>query len=381
MRNMKNEITNPFITGGYVNPEYFCNRAEETSRILGAISSKRNITLISLRRIGKTGLLKHVKNQLEHSKKPFAIIYVDLLPTMNGNEMLNSVTSALYRVRKSEKNFLEKMLSIMASLRPRLTMDPLTGEPSIELKAESSSGIKSGLEQILKLISEIKQDIVFMFDEFQQIGNYPEKNIEPMLRSVIQTYPVVPFIFSGSSKHMLENMFMSPGRPFYQSSELMYLDRIRDDDYRIFIREKFNQGNMEIDDLSINKVFNWTRLHTYYVQYVCNHLYEKGGKTIGEEQVNSVFHQIITDFEPQYINYRNLLPAHQYRLLKAIAAEDGVTQPTSGYFIAKNDLTSPSSVSTSLKALTEKEMILYDLNKWNVYDVFFSRWLEYHYKE
>lgn len=381
MRNMKNEITNPFITGGYLNPEYFCNRAEETSRILGAISSKRNITLISLRRIGKTGLLKHVKNQLEHSKKPFAVIYVDLLPTMNGNEMLNSVTSALYRVRKSEKNFLEKMLSIMASLRPRLTMDPLTGEPSIELKAESSSGIKSGLEQILKLISEIKQDIVFMFDEFQQIGNYPEKNIEPMLRSVIQTYPVVPFIFSGSSKHMLENMFMSPGRPFYQSSELMYLDRIRDDDYRIFIREKFNQGNMEIDDLSISKVFNWTRLHTYYVQYVCNHLYEKGGKTIGEEQVNNVFHQIITDFEPQYINYRNLLPAHQYRLLKAIAAEDGVTQPTSGYFIAKNDLTSPSSVSTSLKALTEKEMIVYDLNKWNVYDVFFSRWLEYHYKE
>ena len=378
---MKTEITNPFITGGYLSPGYFCDRAEETKRITGAISSKRNMTLISLRRMGKTGLLKHVKYQLEHSKKPYAVIYADLLPTMNGNEMLNSISSALYRVRKSEKNFLEKMLNFMASLRPRLTMDPLTGEPSIELKVESSSGIKSGLEQILRLISEIKQDIVFMFDEFQQIGNYPEKNIEPMLRSVIQTYPVVPFIFSGSSKHMLENMFMSPGRPFYQSSELMYLDRIRDDDYRIFIREKFNQGKMEIDDLSINKVFNWTRLHTYYVQYVCNHLYGKGENTIGEEQVNNVFHQIITDFEPQYINYRNLLPAHQFRLLKAIATEDGVSQPTSGNFIAKNDLTSPSSVSTSLKALNEKEMIAYDLNKWNVYDVFFSRWLEYHYKE
>jgi uncharacterized protein len=378
---MKTEITNPFITGGYLNPEYFCNRAEETKRITGAVSSKRNMTLISLRRIGKTGLLKHVKHQLEHSKKPFAVIYADLLPTMNGNEMLNSISSALFRVRKSEKNFLEKMLSFMASLRPKLTMDPLTGEPSIELKVESSSGIQSGLELILRLISEIKQDIVFMFDEFQQIANYPEKNIEPMLRSVIQTYPVVPFIFSGSSKHMLENMFMSPGRPFYQSSELMYLDRIRDDDYRIFIREKFTQGNMQIDDLSIDKVFNWTRLHTYYVQYVCNHLYGKGENTIVEEHVNNIFHQIITDFEPQYINYRNLLPGHQFRLLKAIASEDGVTQPTSGNFIAKNDLTSPSSVSTSLKALIEKEMIVYDLNKWNVYDVFFSRWLEYHYKE
>lgn len=64
-----------------------------------------------------------------------------------------------------------------------------------------------------------------------------------------------------------------------------------------------------------------------------------------------------------------------------IALQDGVTKPTSGEFIRKNDLTSPSSVSTSLKALAEKEMIVYDLNRWNVYDVLFSRWLEYHYKE
>ena len=220
-----------------------------------------------------------------------------------------------------------------------------------------------------------------MFDEFQQIGNYPEKNMEAMLRSVIQEYPVIPYIFSGSSKHMLENMFMSAGRPFYQSSELMYLDRINENDYNLFIRENFNRGGRSIDETSVKKVFEWTRLHTYYVQYVCNLLYEKGGKITGEIEVNHVFHQIITDFEPQYINYRNLLSAHQFRLLKAIATEDGVTQPTSGSFITKNDLTSPSSVSTSLKALAGKEMIVFDLSKWNVYDVFFSRWLEYHYKE
>jgi hypothetical protein len=310
-----------------------------------------------------------------------AVVYMDLLPTMNGNEMLNSFSSALYRVRKSEKNFLEKMLSSIASLRPRLTMDPFTGEPSFELKVETSSEIQSGLEQILRLISEIKQDIVFMFDEFQQIAKYPEKNIESILRSVIQTYPGIPFIFSGSSKHMLENMFLSPGRPFYQSSELMYLGKIKNDDYRIFINENFHKGRKIIDDVSIDKVFKWTRLHTFYVQYVCNLLFEKGESSIGEGQVNDVFLKIITDFEPQYISYRNLLPSHQYRLLKAMAVEDGVVQPTSGDFIRKYDLTGPGSVSTSLKALAEKEMIVYDMNRWNVSDVFFSRWLEYRYKE
>ena len=142
---MKTEITNPFITGGYLSPEFFCDRAEETKRLMDAILSRRNITLISLRRMGKTGLLRHVKYQLERTKKAFTVIYADLLPTMNVNEMLNNVSSALYRVRKSERNFLERMLYYMSSLDPRLTMDPLTGEPSIELKLESPSDISLGL--------------------------------------------------------------------------------------------------------------------------------------------------------------------------------------------------------------------------------------------
>ena len=54
---MKNKITNPFVTGGYIGPDYFCDRQNETDLLLKAISSKRNLTLISLRRMGKTGLL------------------------------------------------------------------------------------------------------------------------------------------------------------------------------------------------------------------------------------------------------------------------------------------------------------------------------------
>lgn len=66
---MKNKIANPFFTGGYMGPEYFCDRQNETDLLLKAISSKRNVTLISLRRMGKTGLLKHVKHFLEQMPK------------------------------------------------------------------------------------------------------------------------------------------------------------------------------------------------------------------------------------------------------------------------------------------------------------------------
>lgn len=378
---MKGGISNPFVTSGYMGAEFFCDRIDESERILNAISSGRNITLISLRRMGKTGLLKHVKHKLEKSGNPAAIIYVDLLPTLNGNDLLNSVCTSLLRIKTDEKNIIEKVLGMLGSLRPKITIDSLTGQPTLELIIDSPAKIQSGFDQLLLLISEIKRKIVFMFDEFQQISRYPEKNIEQMLRTVIQTYPSIPFIFSGSSRHMLENMFLSAGRPFYQSSELMYLNQINENEYREFIKDQFIKAGRKITGEAIDGIFEWTRLHTYYVQYVCNLIYESGDPKTDKADLNKVFLRILTDFEPQYISYRNLLPSHQFRLLRAIASENLVKNPTGGKFISDHNLTSPSSVSTSLKSLHEKEMIVRENGKWLVYDIFFSRWLEYNYSK
>jgi AAA+ ATPase superfamily predicted ATPase len=376
---MKNKLSNPFVTGGYIGPAYFCDREKEADLLMKAIESKRNVTLISLRRMGKTGLLKHVKHLLEQKKKSPVVIYADLLPTMNGNDMLNTLSSALLREKQYEKNIFEKLLTLLASLRPKMSYDELTGQPSIELKVETPADIQFGFSHLLRFISDIKQDLVFMMDEFQQITRYPEKNMESMLRTVIQTYPGVPFIFSGSSKHMLEPMFNAAERPFYQSAELMYLEKIAAEDYRNFIMDKFGAAHKKISPEVILKIFRFTRLHTFYVQHICNLLFESDQQEIDNTLINEIFQRVMTSNEPLFANYRNLLPSHQYSLLQAIAVENGIDKPTSGAFIHQYRLTSASSVTTSLKALADKEMIVQSDNRWQVYDVFFSRWLEYHY--
>lgn len=381
---MKERITNPFITGGYVSPDYFCDRQNETNSLLNAINSRRNVTLISLRRMGKTGLLKHIKYILDHTPvsdiKKKAVIYVDLMPTMNSNDLLNSISTALLHLKHGESGFMKKLLSLLSGLRPKISIDTLTGQPTMELKVETPVDIKAGLDSIINLIGDLQQEIVFIFDEFQQVTKYPEKNIEQMLRSVIQSHPSIPFIFSGSSSHMLEQMFSSASRPFYQSAELMYLDKITENEYLKFITRKLRTGGMETDNTVISEIFRWTRLHTFYVQYVCNLLFETNYKVIDFDAVNQVFYKILISQEPLFSNYRNIIPAQQFKLLQAIAIEDGVTQPTSGSFINSHKLTSASSVTTSLKSLSEKEMIVQNGNQWVVYDVFFSRWLEYQYK-
>lgn len=378
---MSKKVTNPFVTGGYLSPAYFCNRTDETERLLKAVSSNRNITLISLRRMGKTGLLKHVRNRLESSPHPPSVVYIDLMPTMDGREMLNTISSALIGIRQSEKNFFGKVLSLLSALRPKLTYDSLTGQPSLELTIETPADIQFGMHHLLTYVSGIRKDLVFMFDEFQQISRYPEGNMEQVLRSIIQTFPAIPFVFSGSSKHMLEPMFSAVGRPFYQSAELMYLDKIGEDAYRPFIRQHFETGNRKISDESITRIFEWTRMHTYYVQFVCNLLYESEKTTIDQTLLHATFQRVLTSYEPLYASYRNLIPAHQFSLLKAIAIENSVDKPTSGAFIQKHRLGSASSVKTSLSALANKEMIVQSNHAWQVYDVFFSRWLEYHFSK
>jgi AAA+ ATPase superfamily predicted ATPase len=370
---------NPFTTSGYVSPEFFCDREEETGRLLSAIRNKRNLTLISLRRMGKTGLLKHVQYCLENESKGNTVVYVDLMPTMSGQELLGALATALVRINQKEKNIFEKILSLLSTLRPVLTYDNFTGKPLLEIKTVNPSDISYGFEHLLKFFSSNKNNLIIMLDEFQQVSKYAETNIESILRSVIQEYPQISFLFSGSNKHMLEAMFATPNRPFYQSTGLIYLGPIDKMKYIDFIHSKFLSAGKSIEIDSIEKILEWTRFHTYYVQYVCNSIYSLPVKRINAGTVNEIFYQIVTDQEPLYVNYRNLLPSHQFRLIQAIAIEGTVSQPTSGKFIQNHDLTSASSVKTSLKALLDKEMIYKTDNDYLVYDVFFTRWLQYHF--
>lgn len=62
------KLVNPFIYQGYESPEYFCDREAETATLLSHLKNGRNVTLISPRRIGKTGLIKNAFFYLEEEE-------------------------------------------------------------------------------------------------------------------------------------------------------------------------------------------------------------------------------------------------------------------------------------------------------------------------
>jgi len=272
----------------------------------------------------------------------------------------------------SQENCIGKIFS---GLRPTITYDSLTGEPKINFEIGSLQDAKVSLKQIIDYLEKQNKNIVIAIDEFQQILKYPEKNVEALLRKHIQKTKNISFIFAGSQKHMLISMFRDHSRPFYQSSELMNLDKIEFNKYKNFIIKKFNSGNKLIGKTDVDYILEWTKRHTFYTQFVCNKLYSLNINKINLSIIQKTINEILEENKVVFHNYKNLLSANQWKLLKAIAKEDSVKHITAKEFMHKYNLGTPSSINSSLKVLIDKEMVYKENEKYQVTDLFLSRWL------
>ena len=113
------------------------------------------------------------------------------------------------------------------------------------------------------------------------------------------------------------------------------------------------------------------------MQAICNRAYSEN-ETLQKEGIQTILNMVLNENESIYINYRNLLTTIQWNLLKAIAKEDGLTQPHAYKFFHKHNLSGASTIKRGLDSLLQKEMIYVEEGKYWVYDIFLSRWLEKH---
>lgn len=369
---------NPFTLKDYAGPAYFCNRKNEIERLINAVENQRNFTLSSIRKMGKTGLIHHLFNHLEKANK-FDTIYFDIYYTSSLSGFINKFGSGLLAEKESFSEKVKRMInSFIRSIRPTITYDSLTGSPTFSFNTENeSTGIRT-VEEIFGFLAERSQEkpLVIAIDEFQQIANYPEDNIEALLRTNIQKLQNVNFIFSGSDKQILTNMFTDVKRPFYQSTEFMHLQEIPANEYSQFIKEKFNTGSIAIENETIDDILEITKRHTYYVQFLCNKLYGSGNKDINSEIVRQTYSDILKQNEFYYSEYRDLLTKQQWKLLIALAKEKGISKVTTSAFLKNHDLTNTATVRRGIKSLLDKKMIYKNEMKYYVSDVFFAKWLE-----
>jgi len=222
--------------------------------------------------------------------------------------------------------------------------------------------------------------VLMAIDEFQQITSYPEKNTEALLRSYFQILKNVNLIFSGSSQHLLSEIFSNGTRPFFASTQFLYLQEIDRDVYKVFVKRIFDHYNIVINETALDFIMDFSRMHTFYTQSICNRLFASGIKNINADIARRISNELIAEHEQLFFQYRNLLTPIQWNLLKSIAKEGKVYQPTSRGFIEKYRVGIPANIQRAIESLINKEMIFRgnDIKGpfYSVYDLFLGRWME-----
>jgi uncharacterized protein len=376
------DMLNPFPVSGYHGKELFCNREKEVEKLLNNVSNGIHTSLLSVRRMGKTGLIYNAFESLK-SKKNVYCIYVDIYATQSLRDFTNQVGSAILKTFPGQKSIGKKFMQFIQGLRPVISFDTLNNQPQLSFEYSRPKEYEHSLESIFSFLEKQNKTIVIAIDEFQQITSYPEKNTEALLRTLIQPLKNLRFIFSGSSKHLLHDIFSNSKRPFFASTQPLYLESINKDKYMLFIEEKFSDHKRKINDDALLFIVEWSRRHTYYTQTLCNKIFATGAKNIKIEDVHAVCNNLLLDQEHIFFQYRQLLTSMQWDLLKAIAIEGKVYQPSSKRFISKHEVGTPANIQRTLEALLNKEMIFRDRDNdgpfYCVYDCFLSRWLEHKY--
>ena len=278
---------NPFYVTGIIPPAYFCDRETETDWLVRTVTNQANVLLTSPRRMGKTQLIRHFYERPE-IKGHYHTFYVDIYPTTSLHEFVLFLSKEIYSVLVPKgKAVLDRFLSVLRSLTGSFTYDPVSGVPSFDVKLGDIQAPELTLGEIFAYLEKADLPCIFAIDEFQQIDRYPEKNVEALLRSHVQTMNNCRFIFAGSNRHILENMFHSAAKPSYNSTEQLYLDRIAREKYVAFICAKFREAGREILSGAAQLAYDLFEGHTYYVHNLLHHVFATIApeKTVDENDV------------------------------------------------------------------------------------------------
>ena len=256
-------------------------------------------------------------------------------------------------------------------------MDALTGEPGLDISLGDIQTPQTTLDEIFRYLEEADKPCIVAIDEFQQIGNYEEKNVEALLRTKIQQCKQTMFIFAGSKRHLMSNMFNSPSKPFYQSAVSMGLHPIPLDVYTDFAIRLFEERGKHVDGEVVKQVYETFKGCTWFVQMMMNELF---ALTAHDETCRiGIFSlakkNVISAQEDSYKHLLANLPPKQKLVLQAIAKERVARGVTSSAFIKKYNLPSASSVQAALKPLLKNDLVTQLDDAYQVYDYFFAEWL------
>lgn len=374
---VEERLRNPFVIVGNIPQEYFCDRRAESARIVRTLTNQSNLLLMSARRMGKSGLIKYCFN-LPEIRDNYYTFYIDILHTSSFREFVATFGQQVFDALKGRgEKTLQTLAMALRSLAGSFGYDPMTGNPTFQLEIGKIQRPEYTLQEIFDWLEHADKPCIVAFDEFQQVAYYPEKNIEALLRGYIQHLGNVNFIYAGSERHLLSEMFLSSARPFYNSTSQLQLDPIAEEEYVPFVCQWFSAYGKTIKEETVKWAYDYLYANTFCMQKLFHEAFINTavGEVCDLSLLRQTLEDILTEEGAGYSKLLSRIPERQKELLYAIAKEDRAKRILGARFIKENSLASASAVQAAARKLLEDGFVTMEQGEYYVQDVFFKLFL------
>lgn len=337
----------------------FCNRVDEISRLQDYILNQRPTLVISPRRYGKTSL---VLQTIKQTKLPFA--YIDLFSVIDEQDIEKAMLKGIGKLIQTMETIPKRALALAGSIFEGMHLRAYIGKLGISIEVQKrrekpAYHILDILERLDSLAQKTGREIILFFDEFQCIQEVTQNHaIEGVLRQVAQLTKAISFIFSGSNRHLLSQLFDDRSRPFYKLCERISLERISKEAYEKHLQKTaIKKWGCELSSEVLDAIFYYTAEHPYYINQLCSRLWEKLEPTVSA--VDSLWQQYAMEERSHVAAEIELLSKYQRKLLTVLARTDQTNEILGQKFIQTANM-SKTTVSQTVNILEKKDYIFRD---------------------
>lgn len=346
---------------GIAEGESFCNRVIERNLLAENIVGMNHVVIMAPRRYGKSSLLNYV---IQENKIPY--IWIDFLSiatkedvaekiTKGAKQLLLQLSPELKKIQHQAKNFVK-------SLAPELSLNAMGQSVTFHFGNDSKITMDDTLLQLDEYAQRMGKKAVIVMDEFQQIGELKENaEIEALIRHAVERSKNITYLFSGSNRHLLQEMFGESARPLYRLCQPMSIDRIHTKDYIAFINKAAHaKWGRSIAPNCLECILMLTEQHPFYVNALCHKLWQN--KAIPSlEMTQMAWDWYINTYKSMITSDILNLSTNQKKIIQALSRQPE-NEPYSASFCAKTKV-SLSSVKQSLESLIKKDMVYLNTEK------------------
>ncbi|MBW1692410.1 MAG: ATP-binding protein [Deltaproteobacteria bacterium] len=368
---------NPFTLKEIPAGSAFCDRQKELKDLTGFASAGENVLLYSPRRYGKTSLVRKVQGHLESDGAITA--YCDLFGVSSIEDIAGRIARSIYTITRKDESLFQKAIRFLSSFRPVLSPSP-DGGVAVSVQPAYRSGslelLENTMEALDKFVEDVSNLVHVALDEFQEITEIEDSiRIEGRLRHYIQRMRC-GFVFVGSRRRILLEMFNDRKRPFFQSTINYELSTLPREELIDFMVSRFEEAGKALSrDLGV-RICDLLGQHPYYIQKFCFFLFDRTEHTVMPEEVSEIYQLVLESERALFEAVLRRLTATQISVLTAIAKE-----PTKRLFaaeyMARHSLKSTGGIQRSLSVLTGEDLVEQHTadGTWTVVDSLLGQWL------